>query len=76
MKAIVSEKGQITIPKQVRDRLGIEPGQELEFSDEDGRLVARKVSARNPVDAVYGIIDLPGGTDQLVDDLRGPVEKV
>ncbi|MBL8932738.1 MAG: AbrB/MazE/SpoVT family DNA-binding domain-containing protein, partial [Kineosporiaceae bacterium] len=43
MKVTVSEKGQVTIPKQLRDRLGIEPGQQLEFSEEDGRLVARKV---------------------------------
>jgi len=74
MKAVVSEKGQVTIPKQLRDRLGIEPGQELEFSDEDGRLVARKVRERSPVDSVYGILDVPGGTDALLDDLRGPVE--
>lgn len=74
MKAVVSEKGQVTIPKRLRDRLGIEPGQELDFSDEDGRLVARKVRERSPVDAVYGILELPGGTDVLVDELRGPVE--
>ncbi|WP_219417451.1 AbrB/MazE/SpoVT family DNA-binding domain-containing protein [Pseudonocardia nigra] len=74
MKAVVSEKGQVTIPKQVRDRLGIEPGQELDFTDEDGRLVARKVQDRNPLDAVYGLLDLRGGTDAYLDDLRGPVE--
>lgn len=74
MKAVVSEKGQVTIPKQLRDRLGIEVGQELDFSDEDGRLVARKVRARSPVDALYGILALPEGTDAVLDDLRGPVE--
>lgn len=74
MKAVVSEKGQVTIPKQLRDRLGIEPGQELEFTDEVGRLVARKVLDRNPVDAVYGILDAPDGTDALLTELRGPVE--
>lgn len=74
MKATVSEKGQVTIPKQLRDRLGIEPGQELEFTDEDGHLVARKVLDRSPVDSVYGILALPDGTDALVDELRGPAE--
>lgn len=69
---MVSEKGQVTIPKQLRDRLGIEPGQELDFTDEDGRLVARKVRDRDPVDAVYGILTLPGGTDAMLDELRGP----
>jgi antitoxin PrlF len=74
MKAIVSEKGQVTIPKQIRDRLGIAPGQELDFTDEDGRLVARKAQERDPVSAVYGILTLPAGTDALVEELRGPAE--
>lgn len=74
MKAVVSEKGQVTIPEQLRERLGIEPGQELEISDEEGRLVARKVRERTPVDAVYGILSLPEGTDALIDELRGPAE--
>ena len=74
MKAVVSEKGQVTIPKQVRDRLGIVPGQELDFTEEDGRLVARKVQDRDPVTAVYGILTLPSGSDALVDELRGPAE--
>lgn len=68
----MSEKGQVTIPKQLRDHLGIEPGQELDFTEEDGRLVARKVRDRGAVDAVYGILSPPAGTDALMDDLRGP----
>ncbi len=74
MRSRVSEKGQVTIPKQLRDRLGIGPGNQLDFSAEDGRLVAHKVQDRSPVDAVYGILDLPGGTDSLVEALRGPVD--
>lgn len=74
MKAVVSEKGQVTIPKQLRERLGIEAGQELDFSDDNGRLVARKVQDRDPVDAVYGIITVPGGSDALVDELRGSAD--
>lgn len=27
----VTEKGQVTIPKEIRDRLGIVPGSEVEF---------------------------------------------
>jgi antitoxin PrlF len=75
MKAVVSEKGQVTIPKQLRSRLGIEPGQELDFTEENGRLVARKVRDRSPVDAVYGILDLPeGGSDALLAELRGEAD--
>jgi antitoxin PrlF len=74
MKSTVSEKGQVTIPKQLRDSLGIEPGQELDFTEEEGRLVARKVRRQSPVDAVYGTLQLDIGTDELMDELRGPVD--
>ena len=42
MKAVVSEKGQVTIPKQLRDRLGIKPGEVLEFNEDGGRLIETK----------------------------------
>jgi AbrB family looped-hinge helix DNA binding protein len=71
MKSTVSERGQVTIPKDVRDRLGIRPGQVLEFSAEEGRLVATKSAQRDPVDAVYGILGREGSTDELVTAMRG-----
>lgn len=74
MASTVSEKGQVTVPKQLRERLGIRPGDQLEFSEEHGRLVARKVSERNPVEAVYGILELDQGTDKTLRGLRGDVD--
>jgi antitoxin PrlF len=71
MKAIVSEKGQVTIPKALRERLGIRPGEVLDFEAEAGRLVARKDTARDPVDAVYGILPLAVRTDELLAELPG-----
>jgi len=71
MKSVVSEKGQVTIPKALRDRLGIKPGEVLDFEAEGGRLVAKKAAPRDPVDAVYGLIRLGVSTDQFVERLRG-----
>jgi antitoxin PrlF len=65
--AVVSEKGQVTIPKRLRDRLGIRAGQTLEFHDERGKLVVRKALAEDPVDAVFGILDVPHPTDRLLE---------
>lgn len=76
MKATVSEKGQVTIPKPLRDRLGIRPGQVLEFREERGRLVARKVSQEDPVESVYGILQQEGSTDELIAELRGEPDAV
>ena len=42
MKAIVSEKGQVTIPKACRDRLGLQAGSVLDFEAREGKLVAVK----------------------------------
>jgi antitoxin PrlF len=73
MKAIVSEKGQITVPKAVRDRMGLRPGDELDVVEDHGRIVARKVSRSDPIDSVYGILELPpGGTDAFIREIRGP----
>lgn len=71
MKAVVSEKGQVTIPKRLRERLGIRAGETLEFEDDGGRLIATKASERDPVDEVYGILELDGGTDAWMNELRG-----
>ena len=77
MKATVSEKGQVTIPKPLRDRLGIRTGQVLEFEEEGGRLVAVKAQdGQDPIDAVYGILRTGRRTDRVIEGLRGPVDAV
>jgi antitoxin PrlF len=42
MNAVVSEKGQVTIPKALREKLGLSPGTVVEFEAEQGQLVGRK----------------------------------
>jgi AbrB family looped-hinge helix DNA binding protein len=74
MKAIVSEKGQVTIPKRLRDRLGIKPGQTLEFEAQRGKLVARKAEAVDPVDAAFGVFQSDEATDDFIDRIRGAAE--
>ena len=75
MKSAISEKGQIVIPKRLRDRLGYRPGQELAFEEVEGRLVVTKVRAEDPVDRVYGILKSKHSSDELVDELRGPATR-
>jgi AbrB family looped-hinge helix DNA binding protein len=72
MKTRVSEKGQVTIPKRLRDQLGIRVGDELDFEAEQGRLVATKVVEHDPYDALYGSLKLPTSVDELIDEMRGP----
>lgn len=74
MQAVVSEKGQVTIPQQLRDRLGIRPGDVLGFEEDGGRLIAVKQQRRAPLDSVYGILQVTGSTDELITALRGPAD--
>jgi AbrB family looped-hinge helix DNA binding protein len=47
MTATVTSKGQITIPKRVRDLLGIGPGSVIDFERaKDGRIVLVKVGKK------------------------------
>ena len=66
MKTKVSDKGQITIPKRLRDELAIAPGQSVEVEREGTHLVITKVIARDPLDEVTGIIDLGMSVDEFM----------
>ncbi len=66
MNAIVSEKGQVTIPKAVREAMGIVPGVKLSFIEEGGTLTVRKVLEQDPVSKWRGRGKLPEG--ECVDD--------
>ena len=72
MKARVSEKGQITIPKKLRERLGIRRGQVLDFESRDGLLIGRKATEDDPVAAVYGILNIKDfDVDAAISEMRG-----
>ncbi|MBB3136531.1 AbrB family looped-hinge helix DNA binding protein [Rhizobium pisi] len=77
----VTEKGQVTIPKDIRDRLKIGPGSEVDFvADEKGaRLVVLSKAEPSPDDfeswlgSMSGTLDTGGmTTDEFMEWLRGP----
>ena len=71
MKARVAERGQVTIPKRLRERLGVKPGTVLEFSEEHGRLIAVKSGSIDPVGEVFGCLGKRLNTDAVMAQLRG-----
>jgi len=56
--ATLTEKGQIVIPSEIRERYQLTPGTQVEFVHEDGaiRLVVRRRVARSDPAAGYGMI--------------------
>jgi len=49
----VGPKGQVVIPKEIRDQLGIEPGDEVSFWREDDHVAVRPVGAARPLKGRY-----------------------
>ena len=76
MKALVTSKGQVTIPKELRDRFGIEPGAQVDFTPAEDGIRLRKVVDRRKQARVFGCLktELEGrSVPELLDELRGPV---
>ena len=49
MATTVTSKGQVTIPKRVRDLLGVKPGNAVDFElSHDGAVIVVKVGDRRP----------------------------
>ena len=71
MKTTVSEKGQITIPKAVRTKLGLRPGTVLELEADRGRLVGRKAGGRDAIDELYGSMPMDEPVDDYLERTRG-----
>ena len=66
----VSEKGQVTIPKDVREILGIHPGDEVEFEKENGDIrVVKKVDDK-VLDKYVGYLS-KRKSDDVIRELRG-----
>jgi AbrB family looped-hinge helix DNA binding protein len=66
-------KGQVTIPKKVRDKLGVHPGEDVGFEEKEGVIVITKAVSKSPFDKWVGrLAKLEGQkSDDLVKELRG-----
>jgi len=71
----LTSKGQVTVPKATRDALGIGPGSEVEFLLRGTEAVIRKASIRKAIERWKGHLGQKQSTDEIMDELRGPVEE-
>jgi len=73
-KSRMTTKGQVTIPKEVRERLGLRPGDELEFAEVDGIYWLNKRVPDSPLKKYRNYLkDLVGrDVDEVVEEMRGP----
>jgi antitoxin PrlF len=68
----VTEKGQVTIPRRIRERLGVQPGTEVRFREWNNAIILEKIDGkRSPFQELYGLLGKPLKTDLLIKQLRG-----
>jgi AbrB family looped-hinge helix DNA binding protein len=72
----LTEKGQVTIPVDVREELGLRPGDEVEFVVEDGaakivRVASPPQRGRRIVARLRGRGDVPMTTEEIMALTRG-----
>jgi antitoxin PrlF len=74
MEATVAERGQITLPKAVRDALGLTKGSVLKVELEGSRIILRK-SVDDAISRARGRFKLDGfeSTDAAIEAVRGHV---
>lgn len=74
----ITSQGQVTIPKAMRERLGLLPGTEVEFIEEGGEVRVRKLpGGRTRGDEIVDRLlkasggDIPLSTDEIMRMTRG-----
>ena len=68
----ISERGQITIPKSLRERFGLNTNVEVELTPtEGGLLIQKRTATRHPVDGVFAILSDGRSTDDYIEEIRG-----
>ena len=70
--AKITSKGQITLPREIRDVLGVHDGDRVRFTLQDGQVVLYPQRDTPSFRGMIGLSPLPAGQDacQVTDDLR------
>ncbi len=77
MKSTVSAKGQVVIPKEIRDRHGLVPGTQLEVEEQGDAIVLRRAhpDKRYTVDDLLALPRHYEGPARSVEEMRQAVDE-
>lgn len=74
MITTVTSKGQVTLPKSIRDKLNLGPGTLLDFTvDDAGVLTARPVTRK--VTSLAGLLKRPGQKPLSIDEMNDAIAR-
>lgn len=71
----ITPKGQVTIPRKIRESLGITPNTEIDFVEEEGRVYLVKTDApksTQKIKKLRGIATAKLSTDEIMQLTREP----
>jgi len=67
----VTSKGQVTIPIELRNKIGIKPGNYLEIKETEAGYVIQKQVDGNCLEKYVGILNNTTASDKVIKELRG-----
>jgi antitoxin PrlF len=73
IKARITSKGQVTIPREIREKMGLGKGEDVLFDEHDGLVTLRKVVRRGSFEKWRGFLKETEGQspDALIEEMRG-----
>lgn len=72
MKATITAKGQTTIPKEIREQLGLKPGDKIKFLVQGGTVRIARVL---PMAELSGILHRPGMKAATIEEMDEGIAK-
>ncbi|MBI4686971.1 MAG: AbrB/MazE/SpoVT family DNA-binding domain-containing protein [Nitrospirae bacterium] len=71
METTLDKSGRIVIPKEVRDSLGLKPGEALEVEEFDNRVMLKPVRETSPLHVKEGLLIFSGiATGDIADAVK------
>ena len=70
----LTRKGQVTIPKEIRDSMGLHPGTEVNFMMKNGTCFLGKKARSESFNKWAGFLRGNKCSDEIIEELRGKAE--
>lgn len=70
----IGERGQVTIPKRLRDRYGLQKDVDVEFVDDGSAIrIVKRADSKSAVSKIRGIAKIKHANtvDEYIEDIRG-----
>lgn len=71
MKTTIDRFGRLVVPKNIREKLGLKPGVEIEIEEQESEIVIRQVEHESPLRFEDGVLVFAGtATGDLAESVR------